>query len=94
MPVTIDFNLHPPNSSIENARSPLYFTVANSALTDNHLAVLREIICRNLEVEGRRTLSYAARNVVVGSVAGAEPAAKVAGLANGHTSKMGADTCA
>lgn len=61
-------------------------------LTDDELALLREVVGGNLEVERGRTLSYTARDIVVGTVAGAEPAAKVAGLADGDTTKMGADT--
>jgi hypothetical protein len=62
-------------------------------LTDDNLAVLREVVRGDLKVERRRSLSYAARDVVVGAVAGAEPAAEVAGLADGDASEMGADTC-
>jgi hypothetical protein len=58
--------------------SSLLYTSAQ--LTNDNLALLGEVVRRNLEVERRRSLSYAARDVVVGSVAGAEPAAKVAGL--------------
>lgn len=64
-----------------------------NCLTNNDLALLREVVCRNLEVERGRSLSYAARDVVVGTVARAEPATEVARLANGHTTEMGADTC-
>lgn len=46
----------------------------------------------NLEVQGSRTLADAARDVVVGAVAGAEPAAVVTGLTDGHTTQVGADT--
>jgi hypothetical protein len=60
-------------------------------LTDNNRAFLGEVVCGDLEVERGRSLSYAARDVVVGAVAGAEPAAKVAGLADGDASEMGAD---
>ena len=67
---------------------PLY-----SRLTNNDLAVLREVVLGYLEVERCGSLSYAAGDVVVGTVAGAEPAAEVASLANGDTTKMGADTC-
>lgn len=69
---------------------PLYIPIR---LTDNHLAVLGKVVLGNLEVERRRSLSYATGDIVVGTVAGAEPAAKVAGLANGNASEMGADTC-
>jgi hypothetical protein len=62
-------------------------------LTNDHLAVLWEVVLWNLEVERGGSLSYATGDVVVGTVAGAEPAAKVASLADGHASKMGADTC-
>lgn len=68
------------------------FPLLYSRLTDDHLAVLWEVVLRNLEVERCGSLSYAARNVVVGTVARAEPAAKVASLANGDTTEMGADT--
>ncbi len=46
----------------------------------------------NLEVQGSGTLADTARDVVVGAVAGAEPAAVVTGLADGHTTQVGADT--
>lgn len=62
-------------------------------LTNDNLALLGEVVLGNLEVERGRSLSYTARDIVVGSVAGAEPATKVTSLANGDTSKMGADTC-
>lgn len=62
------------------------------SLTDDKLSVLGEIVFGNLEVEGSRALAYTSGDVVVGSVAGAEPASKVAGLANGHTTQVRADT--
>jgi hypothetical protein len=70
--------------------SPLLYTCTQS--TNDNLALLGEVVRGDLEVERRRSLSYATRDIVVGSVAGAEPAAEVAGLADGHTTKMGADT--
>ena len=80
---------------IDTASSPdpssRYFTQCAN-LTDDDLALLREVVLGNLEVERGGSLSYTARDVVVGSVAGAEPAAEVAGLADGHTTEMGADT--
>ena len=82
---------HLPSQSQSTGPPSLFYT--SNRLTNHHLAVLGEIVLGNLEVERRRSLSYAARDVVVGSVAGAEPAAKVAGLADGDTSEMGADTC-
>lgn len=62
-------------------------------LTNDNLALLGEVVRGDLEVEWGRSLSYAARDVVVGSVARAEPASEVTSLTNGNTSKMGADTC-
>lgn len=70
--------------------SPLFY---KRTLTNNHLAFLREVVRRYLQVERCRALSYTARDVVMGTVAGTEPAAEITGLANGHASKMCADTC-
>jgi hypothetical protein len=61
------------------------------ALTDNQALVGRKVILGHLEVERRRTLPYTARDIVVGAVAGAEPAAEVAGLADGDTAQVRAD---
>lgn len=47
---------------------------------------------RNLEVERRRTFSNTAGDIVVGTVAWAEPTAEIAGFTDGDTTKMGADT--
>ena len=60
-------------------------------LADNQLAVVGEVVRRDLEVEGRGSFADAARDVVVGTVAGAEPAAVVAGLADGHAAQVCAD---
>lgn len=57
-------------------------------LTNHQLAVLGEIVRGDLEVEGSGALSYPAGDVVVGAVAGAEPTAVVASLANGDTTQM------
>ena len=57
-------------------------------LTDDQLAVLGEVVLGDLEVEGSRSLSYPAGDVVVGTVAGAEPASVLAGLADGDTTQM------
>jgi len=61
-------------------------------LTNDNLALFREVVCGNLQVERGGSLSYTARDVVVGTVARAEPASKVTGLADGNTSQVGADT--
>lgn len=71
--------------------SPLILT-PRSSLTDDQLAVLGELVLGDLEVEGGGSLSYTAGDVVVRTVAGAEPATVVTGLTNGDTTQMGADT--
>lgn len=63
-----------------------------SCLTNDEKALLGEVVGGDLEVEGSRASSYTAGDVVVGTVARAEPAAKVTSLANGNTAQMGADT--
>ncbi len=60
-------------------------------LTDNQLAVVREVVGGDLEVQRGGAFPDAARDVVVGAVAGAEPAAEVAGLADGHATQVCAD---
>ena len=60
-------------------------------LTDNQLAVVGEVVRGDLEVERGGAFPDAARDVVVGAVAGAEPTAKVAGLADGHATQVCAD---
>lgn len=62
-------------------------------LTNDHLAIFWEIVLRYLEVERSGALSYATRDIVVRTVARAEPAAKVSSLTNRNTAEMGADTC-
>lgn len=61
-------------------------------LTDNNLALLWEIIRRNLQVQWRRSLPYTSGNIVVRTVARAEPASKVTCLTDRHASQVGADT--
>jgi hypothetical protein len=61
-------------------------------LTDDQLAILGEIVLGNLKVERGRTLPYSAGDIVVRTVARAEPTAVVTGLANGDTTQVGADT--
>lgn len=61
-------------------------------LTDDDLALLGEAVLGNLKVERSGTLADTAGDVVVGTVAGAEPTAEVASLADGDTTKVGADT--
>lgn len=61
-------------------------------LTDDHAVVAGEAVLGNLEVQRGGTLSGTAGDVVVRTVAGAEPATKVTGFTNGDTTKVSADT--
>jgi len=64
----------------------------DKALTDNDGVLLGEFVSGNLEVQGGGTLANTARNVVMRTVARAEPATKVTGLTDGHTTQVSADT--
>jgi hypothetical protein len=61
-------------------------------LTDDEGVFVRELVCGDLEVQWRRTLANTTRDVVVGTVAGAEPTAKVACFTDGDTTEVSADT--
>jgi len=80
---------HPLQLAIHTPRPPLSNI---TPLTNNNLPILGEIIRRNLQVERRRPLSYAPRDIVVRAMARTEPATKVARLANGHAAQVRADT--
>ena len=68
----------------------LKYTSALFSANDHH-ALLWEAIFRHFQIQRCRSLSHTTRNVVVAAMAWAEPAAKVARLANGYASKMCAD---
>lgn len=61
-------------------------------LTDHKGLVLGEAVLRNLQVQRSGAPSYAARDVVVRTVARAEPAAVVTGLTDRDTTQVSADT--
>ena len=61
-------------------------------LTDDHAVVAEEVVLGNLEVQRSGTLPYTAGDIVVRTVAGAEPATKVTGFTDGHTTQVGTDT--
>lgn len=63
-----------------------------SLLTNNQLAVLGELVLGDFEVERSGSLSYTSGDIVVRTVAGAEPAAKVTGFTDRDTTKVGANT--
>jgi hypothetical protein len=63
-----------------------------TGLSDHEGIVVREVIVGHLEIERGRPLSDASGDIVVGTVAWAEPASEVARLADRHTTEMGADT--
>lgn len=73
--------------------SPIVYTEEQfNRLTNNKLVLFGEVVLGDLEVERSRASPYTAGDIVVGAVAGAEPTAVVAGLADGHTTQVGADT--
>ena len=59
-------------------------------LADNKQALLGELVVGDLKVEGCGALPDPARGVVVGAVAGAVVAAKLAGVGDGHAAQVGA----
>lgn len=61
-------------------------------LTNNNTLFSRETVRRNFQVERSRSLPCTTRDIVVRTVARAEPAAKVSSLTNGHTTQVRADT--
>lgn len=61
-------------------------------LTDDEGFFVRELVCGDLEVQWGRTLANTTGNVVVRTVAGAEPTAKVTSLTNRDATKVSADT--
>ena len=67
------------------------YVQALSPLTDDQLAVLREIIFWNLQVQWSRAFPYTARDIIVRTVAGTEPTAEITCFADGDTAQMCAD---
>lgn len=63
------------------------------SLSNNDTILLREIILGDLQVQRRGPLPRPARDVVVGAVAGAEPASEIAGFADGDAAEVCADAC-
>ncbi len=60
-------------------------------LTNDERRIRHKVIIRNGQVQRRRPLARAARDVVVRAVAGTEPAAIIARFANWHAAQMCAD---
>jgi len=84
-------DVSPINTPPPRTIDPSFYMYKCDCLTNDHLAFFREIVLWYLEIEWCRAFSYAAGNVVVRTVAGAEPAAEVTGLADRDTSKVSAD---
>lgn len=72
--------------------SCLYSFSSPQFLTNDHEFILGEAVVGNLEVQRSRALPYTTRDIVVRTVAGAEPATEVTGFTDGHTTKVSADT--
>ena len=62
-------------------------------LTDDEGLLGGEAVLRDLEVERSRALPYTTGDIVVGTVARAEPATVVSGLTDRDTTEVSADTC-
>jgi len=61
-------------------------------LADDKLAFrIIEVVYRNLEVERSGTLADTARDIIMRTMAWAEPSSEIARLANGHASQVGAN---
>ncbi len=70
--------------------SPLFPLPHSFHSPNNNLLILREPILRHRQIQRRRPLSHPPGDIVVGAVAGTEPAAEVAGFANGDAAEVGA----
>ena len=70
----------------------LFVLFLSLILTNDHEFILGEAVLGNLEVQRSRALPYTAGDIVVRTVAGAEPATKVTGFTDGDTTKVSADT--
>jgi hypothetical protein len=55
-------------------------------LTNDQRVVFREVVFRDLQIQRRRSFSYTSGDIVVGTVARAEPSTEVACFANGYAS--------
>jgi len=62
------------------------------SLTDDQLVLLGEVVLGDLQVERSGSFPYTARDVVMRTVARAEPSSKVASLPNGYATEVGADS--
>lgn len=67
------------------------FSLQRKILTDEQTIFGGEAVWRDLEVERGGTLSDTAGDIVVGTVARAEPSSIFTGFADGDTAQMGAD---
>lgn len=61
-------------------------------LTNDKRVIFRKVVCRDLQVQRCRTLSYTSRDIVVRTVAGTEPSTEVARFSNRHATQMCANT--
>ena len=87
----------PPSSTpsiVPQQRKPPICKVYNyHPLTNDKRLVFWEVICWDFEVERCWSLSYTSGNIVVRTVARAEPSSKVTSLSDRYASQMCADTC-
>lgn len=67
-------------------------TGTSNHLTNNQVGFLTKVVRWNLEVQWRRSLSYASRDIIMRAVARAEPSSEVAGFSDRDASQMCAYT--
>ena len=79
------------NRTHTHTRTRIAISLPNRSMYNDQLAVLGEFVYGDLEVQGSGAFPYTAGDVVVRTVAGAEPSAVIASLADGDTTKMRAD---
>ena len=60
--------------------------------TNNQRILSSKVVNRNLKIKRSRTFPYTAGNVIMGSMAWTEPSTIIPSFADGHTSKMRADS--
>lgn len=63
-----------------------------SSLTNDKLVFLWEIVLGDFQVQRRRSFPHTSRDIVVRTVAWAEPTTKIACFTNRHTTQVSADT--
>lgn len=78
--------------SLTHFLSCLVCVYVSLSLTNHQLVVLGKVVGWDFQVQRSGSLSYTARDIVVRTVARAEPTTEITGFTNGDTSQMCAHT--